>query len=109
MTGSIVFETIRLWFHIETYTGKNEYKGGYLIKEGTSGHQRGQQRGQQRCSTTERRVMVKKDNSRNYNDIKKDNNSRWKWYHKRNKKEHKERKESNPNIEERRWINLGRR
>ena len=38
MTSSMVFEVTRLRLYTETYTGKDKYEGGHLIKEGTGGH-----------------------------------------------------------------------
>ena len=65
----MVFETIRLQFHTEAYTGKDESR--HPIKKGTSGHQRRQQR----CPVIEGGIIVTKDNGRNHND-QEENNSR---------------------------------
>jgi len=72
MTSLVVFKVTRLQLYIETYTGKDEYKGRYSFKKETSEHKEGQQR----CSTPKGRVMAMKDNSRGHNDKKKDKGRR---------------------------------
>ena len=72
MTSSVVFKVTRLWLYVETYTGKDEYKGRYSFKKGKSEHKGGQQG----CSTPEGRIMSMKDNSRDHNDKKKNESRR---------------------------------
>ena len=72
MTSSVVFKVTRLWLYVETYTGKDEYKGRYSFKKGTSEH-KGRQ---QECSTPKGRIMATKDNSRDHNDKKEDKGRR---------------------------------
>ena len=68
----MVFKITRLQFHTEIYTGEDEYKSGHLIKEGASRHQ-GRQQG---CPVTKRRIIAMKDNSRDYNNQKKNDSRR---------------------------------
>ena len=68
MTSLVVFKVTRLWLYVETYTGKDKYKGRYSFKKGTSEHKERQQG----CSTPEGKIMAMKDNSRDHNDKKKD-------------------------------------
>ena len=41
MTSEVVFEIIGPQFHSITHSRKDEYQGGYLIKERSSQHQKG--------------------------------------------------------------------
>ena len=68
----MVFKVTGLQFYTETYIGKYKYKGRHSFKERTSEYQRGQQG----CSTLQGRIMVTKDNSRDYNDKKEDDSRR---------------------------------
>ena len=56
----MVFEAIRLQFHLMTYTRKDEHKSRYFVKKRSSKYKRRQQR----CLTTQGRTMDKKNNSR---------------------------------------------
>ena len=68
----MVFEITRLWFHAETYTGKDKYESRHLITEGSSRHQERQQG----CLAIKRRIIAIKDNSGDHNDQKKNHNRR---------------------------------
>jgi len=72
MTSSVVFKVTGLWLYAETYTGKDKYKDIHSFKERTSEYQRGQQG----CSTPEGRITAMKDNSRDYNNKKKNDSRR---------------------------------
>jgi len=39
MISQMVLKVARLQFHSMIYSRRNEYKGGYLIKEGSSGYE----------------------------------------------------------------------
>ena len=66
----MVPEVTRLWFYFTIYSRKDKYKGGYFVKEGSSGHKGWQQR----CSSTQGRVMDKENYGRSDNAEKKQNN-----------------------------------
>ena len=72
MTSSVVPKVARLRFYTETYTRKDKYEGRYPFKKRSSEHQGRQQR----CSTLEGQTMAMKDNSRDYNDERKQNKRR---------------------------------
>ena len=65
----MVSKVARLQFHTEVYTGKNKYEGRYSFKERSSEHQGRQQR----YSTLEGQIMATKDNSRGYNNERRQN------------------------------------
>jgi len=65
----MVFEITRLRLYIEAHTGEDKHENRYLIMKG-AGRYQGRQQG---CPIIEGRIMVMKDNSRDYNDQKKSN------------------------------------
>ena len=67
----MVFEAARLQLHSMAYSREDEYKGRHLIKKRSSKHKEGQQR----CSITQGRIMVKKNNSRS-NHVEENNNNK---------------------------------
>jgi len=70
MTSLMILEITGLQFYVETYTGKDTYKGRHPVKKRSSEYKRRQQR----CPIAQGTIMDKKNNSRNYNTRKEDNN-----------------------------------
>ena len=68
----MVLEVTRLRLYIEVYTGKDKHEGKHPFKKGSSEYERRQQR----CSTTKEKIMVKENNSGNYNAKKEDDSKR---------------------------------
>ena len=66
MTSQVVPKITRLQFHFMVYTWKDKHKSGYSIKKRLGRYKKGQQG----CLDAQKRIVNKKNNSRD-NDVKK--------------------------------------